>query len=141
MSLSSIITQTDKNGVATKISAPVSIFHERMLILRKITLHSRLQVYDSNVSNSSNNSEANLKKPFFYRLFSCCMHHPKPIQNNSDANETEFSSTNPTLQREPLTRKPAKMPDIYSTTQPKSKKCLVLDLDETLVHSSFQVKL
>ena len=99
-----------------------------MLILRKITLHSRLQVYDSNVSNSSNNSEANLKKPFFYRLFSCCMHHPKPIQNNSDANETEFSSTNPTLQREPLTRKPAKMPDIYSTTQPKSKKCLVMSI-------------
>ena len=43
----------------------------------------------------------------------------------------------PLLRYDNVPRKPAKMPDIHSTP-PQAKKCLVLDLDETLVHSSFQ---
>ena len=31
------------------------------------------------------------------------------------------------------------MPEIHTSQQHMTKKCLVLDLDETLVHSSFQV--
>lgn len=98
-----------------------------------------MQVYENNSSNLNSDSDVNLKRPFIYRLFSCCIQRPKANLTTNSSNTSDFINTGQTIPREPLTRKPAKMPDIYSTTQPKSKKCLVLDLDETLVHSSFQV--
>lgn len=97
-------------------------------------------------------AKANFKKSetsWYAKIFQCCLpssasddHHSvpmKPVKGSNDGREGHLKVSNGTghhksksLERRILL-KPLAPEDV-------GKKCLVLDLDETLVHSSFKVK-
>ncbi len=140
-SLASIITQVDRDGNPSTI--------EKRSV--QSTQHSKV--------NTTNNNNSRFKSSYILDLFfSCCSARSDVIDNQSSTslNNIELSvaatQSNPAvIQSQKYNNNsnnsnnssvgvhglPVKMPEMGYPDK-SGKKCLVLDLDETLVHSSFQ---
>lgn len=124
LAVQSIITQTDKSGQQQRIASPT---------------------YDTDPVTTSTVQHSPVQRPsFFQRLFSCCRFGSRP---SSAANRAQpipqrdvALSNTPTRSTPSISRgRPAKFPDTkFIAPNHVGRKCLALDLDETLVHSSFQ---
>jgi len=100
-------------------------------------------------SSGSRNSEAN---SFLKRLFSCCWRSPSSTTNDGDesssasqppprtASTTTTSTNGAVAPEDPPSVGPPPTPHLLPPLLEidQHKKCMVIDLDETLVHSSFK---
>jgi len=132
LSVQSLITQTDKSGLQVRLAAPI---------------------YEKNEAQSASNLNEEIypsssKIPFFQRLF-CCGRRALSKQYNAyklnddgvlGALGTDKGGVKNKLQQYGPIRGPPQRLPVMSPPPPMGtgKKCLALDLDETLVHSSFQ---
>lgn len=138
LSVQSIITQTDRSGQQIRTSDPVydsdgeETAPKKPFMQRICSCFGRSKSEETKKSDSKNRQQGEDSKP------------PPPsvsaTQQTAESTETppygqQGNNTIPMSAR----GKPAKTPDIRSqSTTYAGKKCLALDLDETLVHSSFQ---
>lgn len=134
IALQSIITQTDKTGHQIRVSSPTyevhatprdissqSIFRRFICCFQKST-KDHGATYHAGSSNSINNNANETRAVTPNSNKSSSLGYAHRFYNSS--------STRPM---------PLSMPSMGETSQNNSgKKCLALDLDETLVHSSFQ---
>lgn len=139
-SLASIITQVDRDGNPSTTE--------------KLTVQSTQ--YNNTVVPSNNNSR--YKASYMFELFfSCCSAKSDVVDNQSSVSVNNIELSVAALQSSPTVIQsqkyhnnlnnnnssvgvhglPVKMPEMGYPDK-SGKKCLVLDLDETLVHSSFQ---
>jgi len=120
----SIITQVDRNALPTREpirSTSLELGAQRRGVTRKP-----------------------VRRTFLQRFFCCCSASDN-VRAQSSATTTEISigttgSTGAEFvnERPPGAGQPGKMPDLGEAGKNRGKKLLALDLDETLVHSSFQ---
>ena len=145
------ITYTDdsnKESSSDGNTNPISKVDVSSIITQVNTTNKPLEIYSQNGSNS--------KRSFFQRIWgSCCgqrtdiidlpehSRKPKTYMAGKNNNTTSETRSNPSYQSSSSTYHgygyPQSIPDIAPLSKEFfGKKCLVLDLDETLVHSSFE---
>lgn len=134
--LSDIITQTDRDGKPKARASPVEIISV---------------IIDIFQSRDTTDSSVDRESSFFSYI--CCCFYPEGRKSERSTELTRPSSSrNPITQYTPFfvevqrSRSPSKRLSISGQSKllpprnpASTKKCLALDLDETLVHSSFQV--
>jgi len=99
-------------------------------IITQVQRNSTAQIQDNNSQTTTEveTSEEIIKQGFFQRLCCCFFRSRREIQR--DENETLSNSIGIVTDNTPLLPPPS--PELAG------RKCLVLDLDETLLHSSFK---
>ena len=95
------------------------------------------QVYDL-----ENPKTPEVRENYFFGVFSCCFRSPRPREVQLRPSSVSSNNLRHVLANRPARwGMPAKMPVMVENESTKTGKfCLVLDLDETLVHSSFTVR-
>jgi len=95
-----------------------------------------VQVYD--LENPKVSAEP---ENYFFGIFSCCFRPPRRRELQLHSTHSNSNLSQALANRPARYGMPAKMPSMTENEKSKAGKiCLALDLDETLVHSSFSVR-
>lgn len=149
------ITQTDANGNATTPRSAKAIEGAARAATKVYPSSSspksgrRQQNADGNDSDSSSDTSKDMIQDSFvdsFRMMCCCLSAPSDVVHSGSTTKKKLSSKETQDSDENLdntkdiVEEEVPCPKLLGAIHPNDtgKKCLVLDLDETLVHSSFR---
>lgn len=136
------ITQTDANGNATTPRSATAISNARAAKVNPASPATKSDDNDSHSSSGSSKMEETCDTLVdSLRLMCCClpsakMEHSHSTSKKLTSKDTQESDDNAETKNSSQISRPKLLGSIHPSDT--GKKCLVLDLDETLVHSSFR---